>query len=394
MNWESILQRQQGWTLENADEFRLSIEEASEIYENAPLHELTMAADIRRKKLHPDGKVTYLVDRNVNYTNVCTINCQFCSFYRPPGHDETYTQSFEEISQRINELEDIGGSRILMQGGVNPDLEFSWYLDLISYLVKNHPDIHLDCFSPIEIEGIAEVSGMTTLEVLTQLQAVGLHGLPGGGAEMLVEEVRKDISPKKGNPDNWLRVMQEAQSLGLTTSATNVFGFGETLRQRVQHMSRIRDLQDYALQNYDNGFTSFIAWPVQLESNSFGRRNRGQNKHVLGAGPTEYIRHIAVSRLFFDNIASIQASWPTMGLGVAQMALLSGANDAGSTMMEENVVSASGTTKLSASEIELQNTIIRAGFIPVKRDSDYNSLPTEIIPQLDQQLAAPIPQQY
>ena len=394
MNWESILQRQQGWTLENADELRLSIEEASEIYENAPLHELTMAADIRRKKLHPDGKVTYLVDRNVNYTNVCTINCQFCSFYRPPGHDETYTQSFEEISERINELEDIGGSRILMQGGVNPDLEFSWYLDLISYLVKNHPDIHLDCFSPIEIEGIAEVSGMTTLEVLTQLQAVGLHGLPGGGAEMLVEEVRKDISPKKGNPDNWLRVMQEAQSLGLTTSATNVFGFGETLRQRVQHMSRIRDLQDYALQNYDNGFTSFIAWPVQLESNSFGRRNRGQNKHVLGAGPTEYIRHIAVSRLFFDNIASIQASWPTMGLGVAQMALLSGANDAGSTMMEENVVSASGTTKLSASEIELQNTIIRAGFIPVKRDSDYNSLPTEIIPQLEQQLAAPIPQQY
>lgn len=394
MNWESILQRQQGWTLENADELRLSIEEASEIYENAPLHELTMAADIRRKKLHPDGKVTYLVDRNVNYTNVCTINCQFCSFYRPPGHDETYTQSFEEISQRINELEDIGGSRILMQGGVNPDLEFSWYLDLISYLVKNHPDIHLDCFSPIEIEGIAEVSGMTTLEVLSQLQAVGLHGLPGGGAEMLVEEVRKDISPKKGNPDNWLRVMQEAQSLGLTTSATNVFGFGETLRQRVQHMSRIRDLQDYALQNYDNGFTSFIAWPVQLESNSFGRRNRGQNKHVLGAGPTEYIRHIAVSRLFFDNIASIQASWPTMGLGVAQMALLSGANDAGSTMMEENVVSASGTTKLSASEIELQNTIIRAGFIPVKRDSDYNSLPTEIIPQLEAQLAAPIPQQY
>ena len=394
MNWESILQRQQSWTLENADELRLSIEEASEIYENAPLHELTMAADIRRKKLHPDGKVTYLVDRNVNYTNVCTINCQFCSFYRPPGHDETYTQSFEEISKRINELEDIGGSRILMQGGVNPDLEFSWYLDLISYLVKNHPDIHLDCFSPIEIEGIAEVSGMTTLEVLTQLQAVGLHGLPGGGAEMLVEEVRKDISPKKGNPDNWLRVMQEAQSLGLTTSATNVFGFGETLRQRVQHMSRIRDLQDYALQNYDNGFTSFIAWPVQLESNSFGRRNRGQNKHVLGAGPTEYIRHIAVSRLFFDNIASIQASWPTMGLGVAQMALLSGANDAGSTMMEENVVSASGTTKLSASEIELQNTIIRAGFIPVKRDSDYNSLPTEIIPQLEQQLAVPIPQQY
>lgn len=394
MNWQSILQRQQNWTKHNADKLRLTIDEASELYENAPLHELTMAADIRRQKLHPGGKVTYLVDRNVNYTNACTINCQFCSFYRPPGHKETYTQSFAEISQRITELEAIGGSRILMQGGVNPELEFSWYLELISFLVENHPEIQLDCFSPIEIEGIAEVSDMTTLEVLTQLQASGLHGLPGGGAEMLVEEVRKDISPKKGNPDNWLRVMQEAQSLGLTTSATNVFGFGETLRQRVEHMSRIRELQDQSINRYNNGFTSFIAWPVQLESNSFGRRNRGQNKHVLGAGPTEYIRHIAVSRLFFDNISSIQASWPTMGLGVAQMALMSGANDAGSTMMEENVVSASGTTKLSASEIELQNTIIRAGFIPVKRDSDYNFLPTEIIAELEKPLAAPMPLQY
>jgi len=330
----------------------------------------------------------------VNYTNVCTINCQFCSFYRPPGHDETYTQSFEDISQRVRELEEIGGSRILMQGGVNPDLEFSWYLELISYLVNNHPDIHLDCFSPIEIEGIAEVSGMSTLDVLKNFQSAGLHGLPGGGAEILVDDVRQDISPKKGSPDNWLRVMQEAQSIGLTTSATNVFGFGETLRQRVEHMGRIRDLQDDSLDNYDNGFTSFIAWPVQLESNSFGRRNRGQNKHLLGAGPTEYIRHVAVSRLFFDNIPSIQASWPTMGLGVAQMALLSGANDAGSTMMEENVVSASGTTKLSASEIELQNTILRAGFIPVKRDSDYNHLVTEIADAINQELSAPVPIQH
>ena len=156
-----------------------------------------------------------------------------------------------------------------MQGGVNPDLEFSWYVDLISYLVKNHPDIHLDCFSPIEIEGIAEVSGMTTLEVLTELQAAGLHGLPGGGVEMLVDDVRKDISPKKGSPDNWLRVVQEAQSD--QQQVTNVFGFGETLRQRVEHMSPIRDhSQDYAIAHYGKGFTSFIAWPVQLESNTFG----------------------------------------------------------------------------------------------------------------------------
>ena len=165
MNWQSIIQRQQGWTIDEADFFRLSIDEATELYVNAPLHELTKAADSRRKKFHPDGKVTYLVDRNVNYTNICTINCQFCSFYRPPGHDENYTQSYQEISERIRELEEIGGSRILMQGGVNPELEFSWYIDLIKHLVREHPNIDLDCFSPIEIQGIAEVSGMTTFEV-------------------------------------------------------------------------------------------------------------------------------------------------------------------------------------------------------------------------------------
>ena len=394
MDWQSILQRQQGWSIENSESLRLSIDEATEIYENAPLHDLTIAADLRRRQIHPDGNVTYLVDRNVNYTNVCTINCQFCSFYRPPGHEETYTQTYEEISKRIRELEAIGGTRILMQGGVNPELEFSWYINLINYLVSEHPSIDLDCFSPIEIEGIAEVSGMSTIDVLSQLKTAGLHGLPGGGAEMLVDEVRSDISPKKGSPDNWLRVMEEAQSIGLTTSATNVFGFGETLRQRVEHMAKIRDLQDSSKNKYNNGFTSFIAWPVQLETNSFGKRNRGQNKYVLGAGPTEYIRHLAVSRLFFDNISSIQASWPTMGLGVAQMALLSGANDAGSTMMEENVVSASGTSKISASEVELQNTIIRAGFVPSKRDSDYNALETEIFSDLKNELVAPVPRQY
>ena len=393
MSWKSILQRQQEWSRDDSTLFRLSVDEATELYENAPLHELTFAANLRRQQIFPDGVVTYLVDRNINYTNVCTINCQFCSFYRPPGHDETYTQSYEEISQRVTELEEIGGSRILMQGGVNPSLEFEWYESLINHLVNNHPTIDLDCFSPIEIEGIAEVANLSIREVLTRLLNAGMSGLPGGGAEMLVDEIRNDISPKKGSPDNWLNVMQTAQSLGMTTSATNVFGFGETLRNRVQHMDRIRELQDSSLLNYDNGFTSFIAWPVQLESNTFGKRNRGQNKYVLGAGPTEYIRHISISRLFFDNIDNIQASWPTMGLGVAQMALLAGANDAGSTMMEENVVSASGTTKLSASEIELQNTIIRAGFIPSKRDSKYNHLPTIIDESSDREYPSPIPSQ-
>ncbi len=341
--------------------------------------------------MHPSGEVTYLVDRNINYTNVCTINCQFCSFYRPPGHEETYTQTYEEISQRIAELEAIGGSRILMQGGVNPSLPMSWYTDLLRHLRNEHPEIDLDCFSPIEIEGFADVCEMTTLEVLKVLQEAGMHGLPGGGAEMLVEDVRKDVSPKKGSPANWLRVMGEAQSLGLTTSATNVIGFGEDNAARVEHMERIRELQDRSLNQHGIGFTSFIAWPVQLEVNSFGRRNRGQNKHVLGAGSSEYLRHVAVSRLFLDNVEHIQASWPTMGLAVAQMALLGGADDAGSTMMEENVVSASGTSKLDASEVELQSTIVRAGFSPVRRDSDYNRLETHLVVPRLEELASPPP---
>lgn len=391
MHWNDILQRQSQWTREGAAAQRLSPEEAVVLYNDAPLHSLMAAAHQRRLRMHPSGEVTYLVDRNINYTNVCTINCQFCSFYRPPGHEETYTQTYEEISQRIAELEAIGGSRILMQGGVNPSLPMSWYTDLLRHLRNEHPEIDLDCFSPIEIEGLADVCEMTTLEVLKVLQEAGMHGLPGGGAEMLVEDVRKDVSPKKGSPANWLRVMGEAQSLGLTTSATNVIGFGEDNAARVEHMERIRELQDRSLDQHGIGFTSFIAWPVQLEVNSFGRRNRGQNKHVLGAGSSEYLRHVAVSRLFLDNVEHIQASWPTMGLAVAQMALLGGADDAGSTMMEENVVSASGTSKLDASEVELQSTIVRAGFSPVRRDSDYNRLETHLVVPRLEELASPPP---
>ena len=385
-DWKTILSEQLSPEAE-----RLTVEDATILYEKADINDLMYASLERRKRQVPGNVVTYLVDRNINYTNVCTINCQFCSFYRPPGHSEEYTQSFEEISQRITELEEIGGSRILMQGGVNPDLGLDWYLKLLSNIREKHPKISLDCFSPIEIEGIADVCDLTTYEVLTKLKKSGMHGLPGGGAEMLVDDVRLDISPKKGSAENWLRVMSEAQELGLTTSATNVFGFGETEHHRILHMERIRELQDLAISNGRVGFTSFVAWPVQLENNSFGKRNRGRNKIELGAGPVEYLRHISVSRLFFDNIDHIQASWPTMGLGVAQMAILAGADDAGSTMMEENVVSASGTKKTLAKEEELQSSIIRAGFMPVKRDSDYNHLETKILNE--NKFIAPIPLQ-
>ena len=372
MAWQETLQR----ILSSNETFRLTVEESVELYNDAPLHQLMKAAHHRRCLHNPTNEVTYLVDRNINYTNVCTINCQFCSFYRPPGHEETYTQSYDQIHDRIHELEAIGGSRILMQGGVNPDLEFSWYIDLIKALRERHPTIDLDCFSPIEIEGIAEVTDLPTQKVLEHLKDAGMHGLPGGGAEVLVEAVRKDVSPKKGHPDNWMRVMKEAQLLGLTTSATNVIGFGETNVDRVQHLHRIREQQEEIRSLGLPGFTSFIAWPVQLETNTFGKRNRGQNKFERGAGSTEYLRHVAISRLFLDNVDHIQASWPTMGMGIAQMALLAGADDAGSTMMEENVVSASGTTKFSATEYELQLSIQRAGFIPKRRNSDYELLET------------------
>ena len=372
-DWRVILE---GQLLPNPP--RLTVEETIILYNEADQNELLHAGLQMRRLRVPGNKVTYLVDRNVNYTNVCTINCQFCSFYRPPGHQESYTQTIEQISARFSELEYIGGSRVLMQGGVNPDLPLEWYTDLISELRVRHPTIDLDCFSPIEIEGIAEVCESTTKEVLLRLKDAGMHGLPGGGAEMLVDDVRLGVSPKKGSADNWLRVMDEAQQIGLTTSATNVIGFGESNEHRVMHMEKIRELQDRNLAKGLRGFTSFIAWPVQLENNSFGKRNKGQNKIELGAGAYEYLRHVAISRLFFDNIEHIQASWPTMGMGIAQLALFAGADDAGSTMMEENVVSASGTTKTLAGEDELQLTILRAGFIPQKRDSNYMYLDTQI----------------
>jgi len=382
-DWKTILQSQR-----SVEPPRLSVDDAVILYDSADINELMHAAMLRRRSQVPGNEVTYLVDRNVNYTNVCTINCQFCSFYRSPGHPETYTQSTDEISDRLSELEDIGGSRVLMQGGVHPELPLEWYTELIREMSLRHPSIALDCFSPIEIEGISEVCGISTKQVLIHLKEAGMHGLPGGGAEMLVDDIRLDISPKKGSADNWLRVMHEAQELDLTTSATNVFGFGESNFHRVLHMDRVRSMQDDAVSTGRMGFTSFVSWPVMLENNTLGLKNRGHNKIVLGAGPTEYLRHVAISRLFFDNIGHIQASWPTMGLDVAQMALLAGADDAGSTMMEENVVSASGTTKTDATEKELQRMILRAGFRPRKRDSDYVLLETESIRE---DLASPVP---
>ena len=369
--WREILEAQI-----QMDSPVLSVDDAAEIYSNAPLNELMFVANERRKLQVPGNYVTYLIDRNINYTNVCTINCHFCSFYRSPGHKDSYTQTVDQISERIVELESVGGSRILMQGGVNPSLPFEWYTALLEELSRRHPKISLDCFSPIEIEGISEVSGLSTMEVLSRFRDSGLHGLPGGGAEMLVDNVRSGISPRKGSSDNWLRVMREAQTLGLITSATNVFGFGESHVERVEHMEKIRSLQSETVAQGNPGFTSFISWPVMLENNAFGKLGLRRNSTGLGAGAVEYLRHVSVSRIFMNNIDHIQSSWPTMGLEVAQIALSGGADDIGSTMMEENVVSASGTTKTMASVDELERAILQSGFVPAVRDSEYNILNT------------------
>jgi dehypoxanthine futalosine cyclase len=334
--------------------------------QSQPLFALAAAADaVRRQKNDPDA-VTYLIDRNVNYSNVCTIGCAFCGFYRTRRQEDAYVLSYEQISEKLRELEAVGGTRVLMQGGVHPTLPFEWYLDLMRYLKTHHPTIRLEAFSPEEIKGLAGLTGMTSVEVLAELQRAGLDGLPGGGGEMLVDEVRhaKHISPARISSDDWIRIMGEAQSLGLYTTATMVIGFGETEAQRIASLMRIRDQQDKALAEYGNGFSAFISWTLQTE----GVRIHGK---APGAGPHEYLKNTATARLLLDNVPHLQASWPTMGYKVAQTALYTGCDDFGSTMLEENVVRQAGAKNQSTPEREIVRQIVEAGFTPKQRDSLY-----------------------
>jgi dehypoxanthine futalosine cyclase len=331
-----------------------------------PLFELGGAAhEVRLARTDPEV-VTYLIDRNVNYSNVCNVGCAFCGFYRTRRQDDHYVLSVDQISAKLTELEAVGGTRVLMQGGVNPYLEFTWYLDLLRELRRRHPTIRLEVFSPEEIKGMAKLTGMTTREVLVELQAAGLDGLPGGGGEMLVDEVRhaKHVSPARIGTDDWLRIMAEAQALGLYTTATMVIGFGETVAQRVASLLRLREAQDRALAEHGNGFSAFISWTLQTQ----GVRIEGK---APGADATAYLRNVAMSRLLLDNVANFQASWPTMGHKVAQTALFFGCNDYGSTMLEENVVSQAGARHRATAEREIVRQVVDAGFVPVQRDSLY-----------------------
>ncbi|MEI8259650.1 MAG: cyclic dehypoxanthinyl futalosine synthase, partial [Deltaproteobacteria bacterium] len=339
---------------------RLSVAEAERLVEQAPLFDLALAADMRRNALHPADRVTYIVDRNVNYTNVCTTACRFCAFFRAPGDPEGYVLSRAELSRKIQDVVDAGGVQILLQGGLHPELPLEWYEDLFRWVKRTFPTINLHALSPEEILHLAKLSGHPLETVLARLVAAGLDSLPGGGAEILVDRVRRAIAKKKCSSADWLEVMRVAHGLGLRSSATMMFGTTDTARDRVLHLAKIRDLQDET-----GGFVAFICWDFQHE--------QGTTIPSGETGVAVYLRTQAVARLFLDNVASVQASWVTQGPGVGQLALAFGANDFGSVMFEENVVSSAGTTfRMNAASVE--SHIRAAGYHPARRNQRYEIL--------------------
>jgi cyclic dehypoxanthinyl futalosine synthase len=339
---------------------RLSFEQGLRLYREADLLDLGAAADARRQSLHPEGMVTYIIDRNVNYTNVCVTRCKFCNFYRPPGHQEGYTLSKEVLAEKLQETVDLGGVQVLLQGGLNPELPLSYYEDLFRWMKANFP-LAIHGLSPEEIRYIAELEDLPLRAVIERLVAAGLDSIPGGGAEILDDEVRRHISPLKCSTETWLEVMRQGHALGLRTTATLVFGFGETPEQLHGHLDHLRALQDETA-----GFTAFICWPFQAEGTRLKLRD--------DTTAMRYLRVFAAARLYLDNFPSLQVSWPTMGPEVGQVGLRFGGNDFGSAMIEENVVSQAGAVfKLSAGDIE--RYVRDAGFIPRQRNMRYELLP-------------------
>ena len=333
-----------------------------DFYTNAPLLELGLEADRARMEKHPSGVVTYIVDRNINYTNVCVADCGFCAFYRRPKHNEGYTLSFEQIGHKIEETKALGGVQILIQGGHNPYIPFEWYLDLMRYIKRNHP-IHIHGFSPSEVDFFATRFRMEARDVIRELQRAGLDSIPGGGGEILVQRVRDIAAPKKAGADRWLEIMEIAHNEGMKTSVTMMYGIGETLAERIEHLQRVREVQART-----GGFTAFICWPLQPE-------NTPTMSHMPKTDAMTYLRTVALARIVLDNVPNLQSSWVTMGMKVGQMALNFGCNDFGSLMIEENVVSAANTTHRTTVG-ELDALIRDAGFTPARRRQDYTLLPT------------------
>ncbi len=341
---------------------RLDRTDADTLYYRASLHTLAALAHAARLRLHPEPVVTYVGDRNINYSNICVCGCRFCAFYHPPQSSGGYVISREAMAEKIEETLRLGGTQILLQGGHHPGLPLEWYEDLLRWLRETWPALHIHAFSPPEIVFWAEKSGMTTAEVLRRLKNAGLHSLPGGGAEVLHNEVRARVSPNKCSADQWLAVMEQAHALGLRTTATMMFGHEEEPRHRLDHLFAVRQTQDKT-----HGFTAFIPWIFQPKHTRI---------QCIPLPAPAYLRLLAISRLVLDNVSNIQASWVTMGPQTAQLALFYGANDFGSLMIEENVIAAAGVS-YTLKRDEICRIIRAAGFEPVQRTMDYRAVRNE-----------------
>lgn len=343
---------------------RMSNEEALGLIREEDLNTLGQMAMQRKMELHPDNITTFVVDRNINYTNVCWVDCKFCAFYRHAKEGEAYVLSFEEIGKKIEELIEIGGTQILFQGGVHPKLKIEWYEDLVEWISTNYPSITIHGFSAIEIDYIAKISKISYKEVVHRLQKKGLYSIPGAGAEILSDRVRDIIAPKKLGSEEWLAVHRAAHQIGMKSTATMMFGTLESDEEIIEHWEKIRALQDET-----EGFRAFIMWSFQSEHTKL----KEEHPEIKKQSSNRYLRLLAVSRLYLDNFKNIQSSWVTQGSYIGQLALLFGANDLGSTMMEENVVKAAGAANRMNQE-EMIKLIKDIGSIPAKRDTSYTIL--------------------
>lgn len=338
---------------------RLNFDEGLSLFEQGDLLELGLLANFVRRQKHPDRIVTYIIDRNINYTNVCVAQCAFCAFYEKTNSPQAYLLSKDEIAAKIQETVDLGGTQILMQGGLHPKLDVPWFEDLFRFIRKNFPTVRIHSLSPAEITYMAKISKLSLRETLERLRAAGLASIPGGGAEILVDEVRAKLKANKTKTADWLKVMETAQQMGMKTTATMMFGHVENYKHRLEHLLHIRDLQDKT-----GGFTAFIPWTYQPENTELG----GEKTTAY-----DYLRTLAISRIMLDNVPNVQASWVTMGAKVAQVALEFGANDFGSLMIEENVVAAAGA-EFRMSLDDIKRIIKDAGYEAHQRDMEYNLL--------------------
>ncbi|QGY40786.1 dehypoxanthine futalosine cyclase [Pseudodesulfovibrio cashew] len=338
---------------------RIDFDEAMTLYAEADFHELGQLAHLVRLAKHPEPMVTYVVDRNINYSNICVCCCKFCAFYKEPDEDGGYVLSFEEIGEKIRETLELGGTQILMQGGHHPDLPLTWYEDMLRHIKANY-NVHIHAFSPPEVVFWSEKEHLPISEVIRRLHEAGLDSIPGGGAEILVDAVRSEVAPNKCPAGQWLDVMEEAHNQGLRTTATMMFGHLETPEQRLEHLFAVRETQDRT-----GGFTAFIPWTFQPDHTEL--------PHCRKLTSVEYLRTLAISRLVLDNVDNIQVSWVTMGPKIAQLALYFGGNDFGSTMIEENVVKAAGVA-FRLSREEIHRLVEAAGFTPRQRTMDYTLL--------------------